>query len=508
MDDFIFPPFVSLIPQTALIAVMGTLFSAAAHIAVGAWFILYLEERRAQNEEDLELSSWLERSSKKLLSLALVFGVPAGLLLWFTFIVTSPLSVSYLTSNFMWVGCMFWAFLVLYVLAMLVHANTWRSASPKTHRRICLTCAVGAWICLFFINGIITFQLTPSKIREPINLFKAFFNHTSFPGLLLRTSFAVWIASLLFLFLLSFEKEGNLKKSLARRLSRQSIYAIALIPSAAVWYGFQTSKMSLENFSRISYLQGLMFSALLLFLVAISLTFFLSVLFPQLFKPLSAAVPLAFAIVAVGFCELTREDLRLPYSIRGAVYANDIDVKKCKTYQDSGFIKQARFLSLGGAPPPGDTVKGKLLFAKLCSPCHAIGGPGGLENVFSRIDEKFAFSLVRKSTFMKSPMPPFPGGDEEAALISGHILSSVDKSGPFARGRDIFAVRCGPCHDWERGYRTLRRRFRGADAKTVDDTLGDLRSITESMPEWTGTDEERKALSEWISSQAGSGAPR
>lgn len=508
MDAFIFPPFVSFFPHSALVAVLGTLFSAAAHIAVGGGFILYIEERRAQKEEDLELSSWLERTCRRLLQIALVFGIPAGLALWFTVSLTAPLSGSHLVSSFMWVLGMIWSFLVLQALCTLVHAHTWRTIPPKLHRRIGLVGACSTWICLFLMNGVITYQLTPSKIREPINLFKAFFNHTSFPGILLRTSLAVWLASLLFLFLLSFESDGNLKKKLARRLSRQSIYAIALIPSAVLWYGFQTSMMSLENFSRISYLQGLMFSALLLFLVSISLTFFLSVLFPQLYKPLSAAVPLAFAVVAIGFCEWTREDLRLPYTIKGAVYANDIDVRKCKTYQDSGFINSAHFLSLGGGPAPGDAVKGRLLFSKLCAPCHTIHGPGGIAKVFSRIDEKFSFSLVRKSTFMKSPMPPFPGGDEEARLISGHILSSVEPAGPFKRGRDIFQVRCGPCHDWERGYRTLRRRFRGADAKKVEETLGDLRSITESMPEWTGTDEERRTLSEWISSEAGSGVPR
>ena len=498
MNSTIFPPFVSFIPASALIAVVSTLHVAASHFAVGGGLLLYLEERRALKEGDTELLSWLKIASKILMYIFMVFGTSSGMALWLIAGMISPLAATYMVVNFTWIWMTAWAFLVLQASSILFYVSTWDSAPPKLHRRIGLLYFSSALLNLFFINGILSFQLTPSKIREPLNLFKAFFNHTSFPGILARSFMSVWLASLFFLFFLAFYKDCPFRITLAKRLSRVSIYALFLIPAGVVWYGVQTSKASLENFGRVPYLQGLMFSALLLFLVGISLTFFLSVLFPQLYRPLSASLPLVCAVLAFGFCEWTREDLRLPYLVKGAVYANDLDVRRCRDYGEGGFKSEAGFLRLAGEDG-GGKLKGRLLFAKLCAPCHTISGINRLDRVFSRIDDEFASALVRKSTFVKAPMPPFPAGDDEARLLSAHITSSAKRLPPHEKGKDVFGVRCGPCHDWDRGYRTLKSDFRGKGEKEAFDMIGSLGSITESMPDWSGSEEERRALASYLS---------
>jgi len=504
MDAAVFPPFVSFLSAPILIAVVATLHVAVSHFAIGGGLLLYLEERRAQKEGDAELGSWLKETSRRFLYITLTFGAVSGVSIWFIVSLISPLSTTYLIVNFMWVWAMEWAFFILEVFSLLVYVSTWDTVSPRLHRRIGFVYFVSAWLSLFFINGILTFQLTPSKIREPLNLFKAFFNHTFFPSLAARSLISVWIASLFFLFFLAFRPDGPFRRTLARRLSRISLYATLSVPAAILWYGFQASKPSIENFSRISYLRGLMFSALLLFLLSLALTFFLSVLFPQLYRPLSSVIPLLFAVVAFGFCEWTREDLRLPYLVSRATYANDLDVKKCKDYQDRGFAKAAGFLSLSGKNP-GGAAGGKLMFSKLCAPCHSISGVNRLDKIFSRVDDAYALSLVRKSTFMKAPMPPFPGGDGEAGLISRYILSRVKRKPPHKDGREIFATRCGPCHDWETGYRTLKDSFKGSGEDEIFDIIGSLDSMTESMPAWTGGDDERRALARYVASRSGGG---
>jgi mono/diheme cytochrome c family protein len=500
-DATVFPPFISFLASPLLIAIVAWLHVSVSHFAIGGGFLLYIEEKRALKYGDEEMLDWLKGFSKTFLYITLTFGALTGVAIWFIVGVLSPLSTTYLIMNFAWIWAIEWVFFLLEVFTILLYVGTWDRAEPRLHLRIGLIYFLSAWLSLFFINGILTFQLTPSKIREPLTLFKAFFNHTFFPSLFLRTFIAVWIASLFFLFFLAFYKDAPFKRILARRYFRYSIFSLVLIPACTIWYGLQIPKIHLENFSRISYLQGLAFAGLLLFLVSIALSFFLSVLFPQLYKPFFAVIPLLFAVMSFGFYEWIREDLRLPYLVSGVTYGNDINVKNCKTYQDNGFTSEAAFLNFKDGQYD-DRLKGRLLFDKLCASCHTIHGVNPLEAVFSAIDEQYGYSLVRKSTFMKAPMPPFAGNDEEAGLISKYIRSSVSLKPAPEKGKEIFRVRCAPCHDWERGYRTLKKGFEGLKQEEIYDMLGSLDTLTESMPMWSGSDAERKALSSYIASEA------
>ncbi len=505
MDYSIFPPIYNFLASPLLIAIVATLHVIVAHFAIGGGFIFYLDERKSIKEGDRVKLEWLKPLSFKFLYITLTFGAVSGVGIWFSISLLSPLATGYLITNFIWVWAMEWAFFILEVFAILLFVETWERVSSKLHLRINLIYFISAFLSLFFINAIITFQLTPSKVKGQLNLFKAFFNRTFFPSLFSRSLITLIIASLFFLFFLSFKGEGDFKRVTSKRYFKFAFYSFLILIPALVLYGYQIPKENLENFTRISYLSGLVYFSFLLLIFGIIFSFFLSILFPSLNKPLYAILPLLLVCASFGMMEWLREDLRLPYTVSGVIYGNDLRVKNYNNYQDEGILKKMPFIE---KIKNDEDLKGEMLFRKLCGGCHTLDSVNNLKKIFSRIDSEYSFSLVRKSSFMKAPMPPFPGKDEEATLISNYIRRNIKIKKPYKDGESIFAVRCAPCHSFGGNYRDLKKSFKGVEKETIYEMIGSLDSLTESMPGWTGSEEERKNLSSYIYGEINEGGKK
>lgn len=503
MDGDIFPPVNNFLFSPLTIAIIGFIHTVFAHLAIGGGFLLFIEERRSLKESDSFTLSFLKKVSERFLYLVVVFGGVSGLAVWLEIGMISPFSTAYLVNRFLWVLTDEWVFFFLSIFFLLLYVETWEKIEDRIHLQLIRNYSISSFFTLFFINGILTFQLTPSKVTGSFNLFKAFFNRTFFPSLFSRSFMAVMIASLFIMFFVSFMEESTQKKILLRRYFKVLFYSFVLFFISVAFYAYQIPKDKMENFGKISYLKGLLFFSIFLLLTGVVLSYFFSIVLPRLFKPQFALLSFLCVVFSFGLLEWIREDLRFPYLITHRSYGNDIAVNRLKDYQDQGLLTYAPFAN-NPEVKGNDKLQGELLFNRLCGNCHTISGVNSLKKIFSRIDENYAVSLVRKSSFFKSPMPPFAGGDKEAELI-GKYLKSETREEKVQSGSEVFHSRCASCHDYGGTFRNLKRSFEGLKEEKSAELIQNIGTLTESMPEWTGSDDEKSKLSKFLSGKESEG---
>ncbi|MCX7830441.1 MAG: cytochrome ubiquinol oxidase subunit I, partial [Acidobacteria bacterium] len=256
MTDYnIYPPVNNFLFSPLTIAIVGFLHSVVSHLAIGGGILLYIEERRCSKEGDSILLNFIKSVSEKFLYIVVVFGSVSGLAVWLIIGMISPFSTSLLVNRFLWILAIEWVFFFLAIFLLLIYFDTWEKVSDKIHLQIIRNYSISAFLTLFFINGILTFQLTPTKVRETFNLFKAFFNRTFFPSLMSRSFMALMVASLFLLVFVSLKEESALRNSLAKRYFKILFYSFVLFLISLVFYRIQIPKGQIENFSKISYLK-------------------------------------------------------------------------------------------------------------------------------------------------------------------------------------------------------------------------------------------------------------
>jgi mono/diheme cytochrome c family protein len=115
---------------------------------------------------------------------------------------------------------------------------------------------------------------------------------------------------------------------------------------------------------------------------------------------------------------------------------------------------------------------------------------------------------VRVATWLGRRMPPFVGTDAEKRALAVHLarLGGDEKAGleapaPAGGGAEVFEGNCSPCHGPESEW-PIAGLLRGRGAGDFYDIIGRLSEIREEMPPFTGTDEERRALAQYLASLA------
>jgi mono/diheme cytochrome c family protein len=105
-------------------------------------------------------------------------------------------------------------------------------------------------------------------------------------------------------------------------------------------------------------------------------------------------------------------------------------------------------------------------------------------------------------------MPPFAGTDEERQLLAGYLalLGGAEPAslGPPAPSADVgkayYDTNCAACHGPD-GLAPFDPR--GRKPAEFYEMIGRLPAINEMMPSFEGTEEERKALAEYMASLPG-----
>ncbi len=219
-----------------LLAGVAVLHVFISHFAIGGGFFLIVTERSARKAGDVARLKFLEFLSKFFVLTTVVAGTLTGVGIWFCIGLLNPAAVAVLIHTFVWAWAIEWTFFVVEILAALLYYYGWQRMSPADHMVIGWIYFLFAWGSLFFINGIITFMLTPGKWLATGNFWDGFFNPTFWPSFVFRSCISVMLAGLYVLLIASRFLPAEFKIRMVRGAAWWGITGLAGSLLSLSWY--------------------------------------------------------------------------------------------------------------------------------------------------------------------------------------------------------------------------------------------------------------------------------
>lgn len=411
-----------------VIAIISILHVFIAHFAVGGGLFLVLTERKAYRENDPRIIEYLKKHTKFFVLLSLVLGAVLGVGIWFAIGLVSPEGTVSLIRIFVWVWAMeYIPFFVEIVAAMIYHYG-WNRLDRRTHLLVGGIYFTAAWSSLFFINGILTFMLTPGQWVNTFRLWDGFFNPTMWPSLFMRTFVAFALAGLYGLVTSSWIKEEEVRNKMIRYSAKWLWPAYAGIPLSGVWYFAK-----LPDYARHEVFGGA--PAVMVFLL-ISVIFSILILVFSYFGPFrepkrfSFTLSLLFLIMGLtvtGSSEWVREAIRKPYVISNYLYSNGIRPDQRSQINRQGILQTAKWAHIRQITPDNRIAAGREIFRLQCLACHAIEGYNGVKPMVERWDERYLDYQLQHLNVLKGFMPPFMGTEEERKALAAYLVTLKDK---------------------------------------------------------------------------------
>ncbi|MEJ5166134.1 MAG: cytochrome ubiquinol oxidase subunit I [Thermoanaerobaculia bacterium] len=407
-----------------------------SHLSTSLMWFNVIFERKAYKENKPEYLEFIKKNTLLLLIFAYIFGSLTGVGIWFSATLANPKGLSALIHNYVWGWATEWCFFIMEVLAIYIYYYSFGRVSPKTHLKIGYIFAFASWISMVIIVGILAFQLTPGKWLETGNFFDGFFNPTYFPQLLVRTFYMFAIGGLFALAVASRIKNIEARAKISKFSAGLGILGLILGSIFINWYIKMLPENSLKIFSDLKF-TGLY--KLGQYSVLLILLYFIFVyLKPRWVHIIPSILFIIIAFGGIWSGERLREIARKPYVIRSVMYSNQI-----------------------------------------------ISGDIPSKNVKSEI-QKFNESGLLSNFILKDSI--FKEGAIEDKMLKGRILAQIQ---------------CVSCHCLQRkGLRPLPVLLERVGAKSEDEISGilDMLQGYSFMPPFVGTEEEKQALSLYLSS--------
>jgi mono/diheme cytochrome c family protein len=486
-----------------LMAFVAILHVFVSHFAVGGGLFLVVTEVRARRLGDDALLDWLHVHARFFILLTLVFGAITGVGIWFTIGLVNPIGTSALIHAFVWGWAIEWVFFFVEISAALVYYYGWHRMTARAHLAVGWIYFGAAWLSMVIINGILSFQLTPGRWLETREFWDGFFNPTYFSSLAARTGFALALAGL-FVLVTASRAAGETARRRIVRLG--GIWALVGLVAAALgsrwWWSdvpLPIRELAAGGMSTATAVSGpiVPLLGLLALLVVVG-----PLLAPRFVRAPAAAVLLAAALVLMGLGEWLREAVRKPWIVVDYLYVNGVLADEVDALRETGIVARSPWIDDDPAIPL--EAHGAAIVRIACRNCHARDGYNGLAPAVAGWDAEFAAAMVRRVEYLREPMPPWVGTDEEAEAAGAWLAGLAGPARAGDTGAEIFARRCGPCHTVD-GFRSMREIVEGWSAEELDEVLLDLE--TDEMPPFTGTDDERALLAEWLEGVGASPPP-
>lgn len=417
-----------------VLGIMASFHILPSHLSTSAMWFNIYIETKAYRENRPELLEFIKKYSLLLLVFAYVLGSLSGIGIWFSATVANPRGISGLIHNYVWGWATEWVFFIIEVTGIFIYYYTLGKVDRRTHLKIGWIFAIGSWTTMVIIVGILSFMLSPGKWPETGNFFDGFFNQTYWSQLFMRTALMFAIA-------------GAYAIAVATRLSNHEVRRF-VTRSAGLWgiaglvigvFLFAFYSVTLPEHSR--QLDQLIVSSglkrtITITLIVIFLYFIYSIIKPLNIKTAQAVIVMLLLFAGIFSAERIREILRKPYVIPEYMYSNQIIGK-------------------------GNAGKG----------------------VNAEIDRTKEKGILKTVPFV-------PEG-----------LREINSANKIPAGRLIALISCSSCHTLNNGgVRPLPVMLGRLGIDSPDVLDGFLEGIGgyPYMPPFPGTDEERRALAEYL----------
>jgi cytochrome bd ubiquinol oxidase subunit I len=357
---------------------------------------------------------------KLLVLVSFVLGAVTGVAMWFTSIQISPRTIGTMVLEFHWVWATEWTFFCLEVVAGYLFYRYGSGLPDRTRLQLLLLYSFASWMSLFWINGILSWQLTPGTWLETRNVWAGFFNPGFLPSLIFRTISAAAIAALAACTLVNavpgFTREE--RQSLVGICARPLVFMLAM-PLVGAWYlgtmpadsrGWATG----GSVPMTLFLTMAVGSSTLIGLYAI-----LAILRQRLFvNGATASLLLALAFVATAGGEFVREGVRKPFTIREYLYSNSIARDGVADLRRRGSTADDPYPLRNQADYPNEQlVLGAKVFRAQCSVCHTLDGMNAVTELAATWTIEQRRLNIAQLQRTKPFMPPFAGTPSEVEAI-------------------------------------------------------------------------------------------
>jgi len=410
---------------------VGIVHVFLAQFAIGGGMLLWYFERLGQRGKEPDARAFIDGFFPMLVLVSFVLGALTGVAIWFTTIEVGARTIGLMIDQFHWLWATEWVCFSVEVVSGYAFYKIGHRLDPKARLRLLALYAIAAWLSLFFINGILSWQLTPSS--EPASVWHGFFNASFWPSLVYRTCVAMALAALAACVVINTMKlDAARRTALIRRCSRFAA-PIAIMPLLAGWY------LAVIPEDSRSWLLGGSTPMMMFVGVAAGASFLIGAyaIFALIIKHLNingatATLLLALAFGATGAGEFIREGARKPFTVRGVLYSTSIAPDEVIGLRATGVTVTDPYPLRDNARYANDQLRrGAKVERALCDACHTLkGGNALVELTKSWTDDQLRLN-VAKLQHTKAFMPPFAGNaDDLEALVQ--LLRWETKGAPAA----------------------------------------------------------------------------
>lgn len=395
---------------------LGIFHVFLAQFAIGGGMLMAYFQWLAMKGKEPAARSVLGSYFKYLVLVSFVTGAVTGVAMWFTSIQVSPGTIGRMVDVFHWVWATEWIFFWVEVVAGYAFYRYSKVLPDRTRLVLLIIYSIAGWGSLFWINGILSWQLTPGEWVKSGNIWQGFFNATFWPSLFYRTIACMVIAGLVAAVIVntmpSLSREDRTR--LINRTSRFMLPIVAM-PLFGLWF-----LATMPEDSRAWIMGGSIAMTLFMNLAVGASLLIGGYIVVGLWRQklyingatATLLVALAFGASAGG--EFVREGVRKPYTIRDVLYSNSIPPVEVARFREIGCTTGDPFPLRDAASIPNSQLQlGALTFRNQCAVCHTVSGVNGLTHLMGAWSPDQQRMNVAKLQWTKGFMPPFAGTARE-----------------------------------------------------------------------------------------------
>lgn len=397
---------------------VGILHVFLAQFAIGGGALLFYFERLGQRGH-ADARVFVDGYFKILVLVSFVLGALTGVAMWFTTIQVGARTIGLMLDEFHWLWATEWVWFAIEISAGYAFYRFGPRLDDRARLKLLALYSIAAWMSLFWINGILSWQLTPGGWLEGRGMWAGFFNPSFWPSLLFRTCVAATLAALVACIVINTMDLDRARK--AALIRKASLFAapIALMPLLALWF------MAVIPDDSRSWLTGGSMPMMMFVGVAAGASLLIGgyVIVGLIVKKLyiniatgTLLLALAFGATAAG--EFVREGARKPYTVRGVLYSTSITPAEVEVLRQKGAVADDPYPLRDAARYPTEQLRhGAKVYRALCDACHTMRGTNGLVHLVATwTDDQLRLNFAKLQR-TKGFMPPFAGNAADVEAL-------------------------------------------------------------------------------------------
>jgi len=400
---------------------MGIFHVFVAQFAIGAGMLMCYFQWLAMTGRTPVARRFLDSYFKFLVLISFVTGALTGVGMWLTTIQISPRTIGLMVDEFHWLWATEWTFFCLEVAAGYAYYRYASRLDDRTRLMLLVSYSLAAWFSLFWINGILSWQLTPGEWTNTGRVWDGFFNPSFYPSLIFRTVVAMTIAGLAACVVINTMKDLDRRhRAVLIRKAANFLIPMGLMPVLGIWYLWTIPADSREWVLGGSPAMTLFLTVSIGASLLIGGYALLGLIRQNLYiNGATATLLCALAFAATAGGEFVREGSRKPYTVRSALYANSITPGEVARLREVGGVSGDPYPMHNGADFPNEQVAlGAKVLRFQCSVCHTVDGMNGLVHLTGPWTTEQKRLNIAQLQHTKPFMPPFAGtADELEALV-------------------------------------------------------------------------------------------